>query len=151
MRLSCTALSLVLLACIPPAVSAQGGNDVPWKSFSEVTRGAEVGTGIFTIYYRRDNIYLSLRPDQFDHDYLLVTQISQGIGELGLDGGSSIRSDLVRFHREGDRVELWVVNSHMAAAPGSPMAGTVAYSFGTPSSSRFRSPPPASPARSWWT
>ena len=130
MRLSCTALSLVLLACIPPAVSAQGGNDVPWKSFSEVTRGAEVGTGIFTIYYRRDNIYLSLRPDQFDHDYLLVTQISQGIGELGLDGGSSIRSDLVRFHREGDRVELWVVNSHMAAAPGSPMAGTVAYSFG---------------------
>ena len=38
--------------------------------------------------------------------------------------------DLVRFHREGDRVELWVVNPHMAAAPGTPMARTVAYSFG---------------------
>ena len=98
--------------------------------FGEVTKGSEVGTGIFTIYFKHDSIYLSLAPRQLDRDYLLVTQISQGIGELGLDGGASIRSDLVRFHREGDRVELWVVNPHMAAAPGTPMARTVAYSFG---------------------
>ena len=43
----------------------------------------------------------SLTPEQFDRDYLLVTQLSQGIGELGLDGGTSLRSDLVRFHRAG--------------------------------------------------
>ena len=95
-----------------------------------MTKGSEVGTGIFTIYFKHDSIYLSLAPRQLDRDYLLVTQISQGIGELGLDGGASIRSDLVRFHREGDRVELWVVNSALAAAPGTPMARTVAYSFG---------------------
>ena len=47
-----------------------------------------MGTGIFTIYFKRDSIFLSLLPDQLDHDYLLVTQISQGIGELGLDGGT---------------------------------------------------------------
>ena len=69
-------------------------------------------------------------PRQLDRDYLLVTQISQGIGELGLDGGASIRSDLVRFHREGDRVELWVVNPTWPPRPGTPMARTVAYSFG---------------------
>jgi hypothetical protein len=104
--------------------------DVPWKSFSEVTKGARVQTGIFTLYFKRDNTYLSLAPTQLDRDYLLVTQLSQGIGELGLDGGTSVRSDLVRFHRAADRIELWVVNPHFAARPGTPMARTVAYSFG---------------------
>jgi hypothetical protein len=104
--------------------------DGPWKSFSEVTKGAQIQSGIFTIYRKRDNAYLALAPGQLDRDYLLVTQLSQGIGELGLDGGTSVRSDLVRFHRAGDRIELWVVNPHFVATPGTPMARAVAYSFG---------------------
>jgi uncharacterized protein DUF4953/uncharacterized protein DUF5117/uncharacterized protein DUF5118 len=102
----------------------------PWKSFSEVTKGAHIQSGLFTLYRKRDNAYLALAPGQLDRDYLLVTQLSQGIGELGLDGGASVRSDLIRFHRAGDRIELWVVNPHFAATPGTPMARTVAYSFG---------------------
>ena len=104
--------------------------DVPWKSFSDVTKGARIQNGLFTLYRKRENSYLSLAPTQLDKDYLLVTQLSQGIGELGLDGGSSMRSDLIRFHRAGDRIELWVVNPHFAAQPGTPMARAVAYSFG---------------------
>jgi hypothetical protein len=104
--------------------------DGPWKSFSEVTKGAEVQAGLFTVYRKRENAYLSLTPGQLDRDYLLVTQLSRGIGELGLDGGSSLRSDLVRFHRTGNRIELWVVNPRFAAAPGTPMARAVENSFG---------------------
>lgn len=109
---------------------AEDKKDGPWKSFSEVTKGAEVQSGLFTLYRKRDNAYLAVAPLQLDQDFLLVTQLSQGIGELGLDGGASVRSDLVRFHRAGDRIELWVVNPHFAAAPNSPMARAVAYSFG---------------------
>jgi hypothetical protein len=104
--------------------------DVPWKSFSEVTKGARVQNGLFTLYAKRDNTYLSLAPGQLDRDFLLVTQLSQGIGELGVDGGRSVRSDLIRFHRAGDRIQLWVVNPHYAATPGTPIARAVAYSFG---------------------
>jgi hypothetical protein len=107
-----------------------GHKDGPWKSFSEVTKGAEVRTGIFTLYLKRDKAYLSLTPAQLNRDYLLVTQLSRGIGELGLDGGTSIRSDLVRFQRAGDRIEMQVVNPRFAATPGSPMARAVDYSFG---------------------
>ncbi len=110
--------------------AADRGKDVPWRSFSEVTRSARVVPGIFTAYVKRRGLLVGLRPDQFDRDYLLVTQLSQGIGEAGLDGGASIRADLVRFHRAGDRVELWIVNPHVSAPAGSPMARTVAYSFG---------------------
>ncbi|HEU4682150.1 MAG TPA: zinc-dependent metalloprotease, partial [Gemmatimonadales bacterium] len=107
-----------------------GPKDGPWKSFSDVTKGAAVQTGIFTVYRKRDKAYLSLAPSQLDRDYLLVTQLSRGIGELGLDAGSSLRSDLIRFHRAGDRIELWIVNPRFAAIPGTPMARTVENSFG---------------------
>jgi hypothetical protein len=124
--------ALVLFAGAAATFGTAGAQraDAPGRPFTEVVRNSEVGTGLFTIYFKRDSILLSLSPRQLDRDYLLVTQISHGIGELGLDGGASVRSDLVRFHREDDRIELWVVNSHMAAAPGTPMARTVAYSFG---------------------
>ncbi len=120
-------LGVAAAATVPAAAQRSDG---PGRPFGEVTRNSEVGSGIFTIYFRHDSVFLSLAPRQLEHDYLLVTQISQGIGELGLDGGATIRSDLVRFHREGDRVELWAVNSHVAATAHTPMARTVAYSFG---------------------
>jgi hypothetical protein len=104
--------------------------DGPWKSFSEVTKGTEVRSGIFTVYLKRDKTYLSLSPAQLNRDYLLVTQLSRGIGELGLDGGTSVRSDLIRFQRSGDRIEMQVVNPRFAADSGSPMARAVDYSFG---------------------
>jgi hypothetical protein len=129
-HLARSALLLALAVVSGPVAAIAQGVDRAGRPFSEVTRGSEIGSGLFTIYYKHENVHLALTPRQLDHDYLLVTQISQGIGELGLDGGASLRSDLVRFHREGDKIELWVMNSHLAATPGSPMARTVAYSFG---------------------
>ncbi len=122
-----TVLLGLLLALAASPLTAQDENR---KSFSDATKGSVVGSGLFTVYYKRDRVLLALSQGQLERDYLLVTQLSQGIGELGLDGGSTLRSELVRFHRESDRVELWVVNPHFTAEPGSPMARTVAYSFG---------------------
>jgi uncharacterized protein DUF4953/uncharacterized protein DUF5117/uncharacterized protein DUF5118 len=129
-KLARTAPLLLAAALVRVAPAAAQRSDGPGRPFGDVIKGSEVGTGIFTIYFKHDSIYLTLAPRQLDRDYLLVTQISQGIGELGLDGGATIRSDLIRFHREDDRIELWVVNPRMSAAPGTPMARTVAYSFG---------------------
>lgn len=122
--------ALLAASCVALVAGSLPAQEAPWKPFGEVTRGSEVRSGLFTLYAKRDRAYLALAPAQLDQDFLLVTQISQGIGELGLDGGRTIRTDLVRFHRERDRVELWAVNPHFAASPGSPMARTVAYSFG---------------------
>src|SRR5438046_1350244 len=126
------ALLVGALACtirvIQPAPAATPGGggggpkpdsakkDLPWKPFAEVTKDARVQTGLFTVYLKRESAYLALKPEQLDHDYLMVTELSQGIGELGIDGGSDVRSDLIRFHRAGDHVELWVVNP--SARPG---------------------------------
>ncbi len=128
MRLS--RFHVLFAALVVGGRSPAAAQDAPWKAYAEVTRGAEAASGLFSVYYRRDQVLLGLAPEQFDRDYLLVTQLSQGIGDLGLDGGTSLRSDLIRFHRQGDRVELWVVNPRFAADSGTPMARAVDYSFG---------------------
>ena len=68
----------------PAPAQAAGGSakpdtskkDIPWKPFAEVTKDARVLTGLFTAYLKRENAYLSLRSDQLDHDYLMVTELS---------------------------------------------------------------------------
>ena len=105
MPLSRFLLLFTALAAI--GTGSPAAQEAPWRPFAEVTAGAEGAAGIFSVYYKRDQILLGLGPEHFDRDYLLVTQLSQGIGDLGLDGGASLRSDLIRFHRQGDRVELW--------------------------------------------
>jgi hypothetical protein len=126
-RLAAT-LSVVALAGAASAGAQQ--KDGPGRPFAEVTKGSRATTGLFSLYSRGDAVLLSLAPSQLDRDFLLVTQISQGIGELGLDGGASVRSDLVRFHRQEDRIELWVINPHFTAPAGSAIGRAVAYSFG---------------------
>jgi hypothetical protein len=96
-----------------------------------VTKDAQVVQGLFTGYLKRDNVYLAIKPEQLDKDYLLVTQLSQGVGDFGIDGGSSMRSDLIRFHRAGDKIELWLVNPYFTAPAGSARARTVALSYGS--------------------
>jgi Met-zincin/Domain of unknown function (DUF5117) len=134
-----TALAATAAACAtgrakpagsPTAQRDTSKKDLPWKPWNEVTKDARQVHGLFTGYLKRDLVYLALTPDQFDKDLLLVTQISRGLGDYGLDGGTDLRSDLVRFHRTPTKVELWLVNPYMTATPGTPMARTVDYSFG---------------------
>jgi hypothetical protein len=133
-------LTALLVACAggrakpaptPTAQADTSKKDLPWKPWAETTKDAQQLHGLFTAYLKRDNVYLSLKPDQFDRDFLLVTELSQGLGDFGLDGGTDMRSDLIRFHRAGTKVELWLVNPYLTATPGTPMARTVAYSFGS--------------------
>src|SRR3989475_12889906 len=108
-------LAVVAAACTirviqPAAAPAPGGGpkpdsakkDLPWKPFAEVTKDARVLTGMFTAYLKRENVYLALKPEQFDRDYLMVTELSQGVGEGGIDGGSDVRSHLIPFPQSGD-------------------------------------------------
>ncbi|OLC70679.1 MAG: hypothetical protein AUH78_20310 [Gemmatimonadetes bacterium 13_1_40CM_4_69_8] len=102
---------------------------MPWKPWKDVTKDTRIVSGLFTAYLKRENVYLALKPEQFDRDYLMVTELSEGIGTF-LDAGTDLRSDLIRFHRAGDHVQLWVVNPYATATPNTPAARIVAYSFG---------------------
>ena len=62
MKLARTASFLLAAAVAGFAPAAAQRPDGPGRPFGEVTKGSEVGTGIFTIYFKHDSIYLSLAP-----------------------------------------------------------------------------------------
>src|SRR2546428_14147493 len=102
-------LLVVAVACTirviqPAPLAGPGGGpkpdsskkDLPWKPFAEVTKDARVQTGLFTAYLKRENAYLALKPEQLYHDYLIVMELSQGIGQLGIFVVKFVRFCLVR-------------------------------------------------------
>ena len=98
-------VALLFAAVVVLGSGPGAAQDIPWKPYAEVTRDAEAASGIFSVYFKRDQVLLGLTPEQFNRDYLLVTQLSQGIGDLGLDGGTSLRTDLIRW-----MFAFWVTN-----------------------------------------
>ena len=71
------------LATTSAAKPDSAKKDLPWKPWAEVTKEAESVPGLFTAYLKRESVFLAIKPGQFDHDYLLVTELAQGLGDLG--------------------------------------------------------------------
>src|SRR5947207_1047935 len=64
----------------PPGAEAAGPGDKPYQDWKKVTKDAEVQKGFLTLYKKRENLYLELRPDQLDKPVLGIFSFGKGIG-----------------------------------------------------------------------
>lgn len=103
----------------PAAASATP--DKPFTDWKKLTREAEAKPGYFTLWKKRDNLYLELAPDQLGKPFLYVVSIARGIGGNFLLGGLPLDDRLLRFERVGDRVLLYDVNTRFTAPAGRPI------------------------------
>src|SRR5690554_8130205 len=90
-------LFIVLLA-FPSILMAQKGEKK--DPINKTLAAAEKVEGFFTFYNAGDKLYLAIRPEQIDMDFLLNYQIDRGIGASGLYGGTMLggfESDVVSF------------------------------------------------------
>ena len=132
-------LSLVLyaflLAALParaadkPPAGKPGGaaptaedKDKPYQDWKKVTKDAEVKRGFLTLYSKRENLYLELKPDQLDKPVLGIFSLARGIGQNGVIGGLPVNDRLIEFHRSGDHVLVMEQNTRFTAPDGSPVA-----------------------------
>ena len=121
--------------------------DVPWKSFSDVTKGAEIRSGIFTLYLKRDKAYFALRG-QLDRDYLLVTQLSQGSAGWAWTVAARCAPTWSAFTAPATGSSSgWSILA-LPPHPGRRWPGLLTTPSVTPSPSRFPSPPCETTARS---
>src|SRR5262245_11513675 len=99
---------------------APAAPDKPYADWKKTTKDAEVKHGFFTLYQKRENLYLELRPDQLDKPVLGIFSIARGIGRDFVLGGLSVFNDLMlEFHRSGDHVLVMQMNTRFTAPPGS--------------------------------
>jgi hypothetical protein len=104
----------------PEAAAATAGDkDKPFQDWSKVTKDAEVKRGFYTLYQKRENLYLELRPEQMDKPVLGIFSLARGIGRDGILGGLPVNNRLLEFHREGDRVLVLEKNMRFTAPAGS--------------------------------
>jgi hypothetical protein len=143
------AAALALAACAPAQALSQNGSGpaagepaAPGKapaaaekekqrtpSYDQVTQDATLIPGRFTLYRKREKLWLELRPEQLGPPFLFGYNVVRGIGERGLYGNQMGRRYVAFFRRSGERVQLVARNEEFFAAHGTPQARFVAESF----------------------
>src|SRR5204863_8612891 len=133
---------LVSLAAVAPAqakdkkddkkgaAAAPPAPEKPYGDWKKLTKDATVKKGWFTLYQKRENLYLEIQQNQLELPILAILSLSRGIGRDFILGGLPISDKLVRFHRTGDRVLLIEDNTRFTAPKGSPIEKAKDLSFG---------------------
>lgn len=101
------------------------------KPFDEFVKDAEKLEGLFTIYRqeKKNKIYLEIKPEQLQKNYLGVITLSTGIGEAGILKGMPIGEILFQFRRLQDKVEVVVPNINFRGSEDDRVQQTISRSF----------------------
>ncbi|MBI3538659.1 MAG: zinc-dependent metalloprotease, partial [Candidatus Eisenbacteria bacterium] len=92
--------------------------DKPYGDWKKLTTGAEPKRGFFTLYAKRENLYLQINADQMDTPVLAITSLARGVGMNGILGGLPQNDQLIEFHRSGDHVLVVQQNTRFTAPAG---------------------------------
>ncbi|MBV8150929.1 MAG: zinc-dependent metalloprotease [Candidatus Eremiobacteraeota bacterium] len=105
-----------------PAAGAAGAGGAPGAEvpYDKWTATAHKQAGLFTVWRKDGKVYLELRADQFDKDYLETAVPANGLGGYGVVSGQVFQQEarLVRFSRDEKRVALVWPQTHFDAKPG---------------------------------
>jgi hypothetical protein len=99
----------------------------PAQTYAAFMRGAEHQDGVLDLVRKDDQLYLDLRPDNFDRPYIILPSITSGVGGDAF-AGRVYDPLVVIFKRVGKRV-MWVTpNTHYIADKGTSAAASLAVS-----------------------
>jgi len=103
--------------------------DLP--AFDEVTKNTQKLEGLFTLYRNKDTgkIYLEIKPEQLNKNYLAAITMESGIGERGIYSGMPLQDFLFYFRRINNNLHFAVRNVNFRTRPDDPQARSVARSF----------------------
>jgi hypothetical protein len=128
-------------AAAPAAPGARpGGPAVPGqpKPYAEVIKDAKAIPGYFNLYQKDEKVWIALKPDQLDKPFFFSINIPRSIGERGLYGGQMAGpwfgmpfggSQVAKWKKIGNQLQLIAVNTEFFAKEGTPQAQFVSESF----------------------
>ncbi|MBD2500290.1 zinc-dependent metalloprotease [Anabaena azotica FACHB-119] len=101
------------------------------ESFDEVVKDTEKLPGLFTLYRNKEKnkIYLEIKPEQLNKNYLATATLESGIGEQGIYSGLPLQDFLFYFQRVDKKLSFVVRNVNFRTREGDPQARSLARSF----------------------
>lgn len=127
----------VLLLCMSQALYAQkvtNGDNEKEDKYSELTKEATHRPGFFDTYQKEDKLYLAIKPEMLNRDFLMNFEISQGVGASGLFGGTMLNifeGLLVRLEKHEGKIFLMQQPHRYVAEKNTPEARAVDLSYGS--------------------
>lgn len=123
------------LIALPPASQAEPLTIDPpegaLQPFQDVVEGSDRLEGLFTLYRNKENgaVYLEIQRQQLNRNFLLITTLESGLGEVGAFSGWPVSDFMVQFRRVNNQVHLVVPNTFFRTNPGDPQERSVRRSF----------------------
>ncbi|MEH1868532.1 MAG: zinc-dependent metalloprotease [Nostoc sp.] len=99
--------------------------------FDEVVKDTQKSGGLFTLYRNKEKnkIYLEIKPEQLNKNYLATATLESGIGERGIYSGMPLQDFLFYFQRVDDKLNFVIRNVNFRTREGDPQARSLARSF----------------------
>ena len=134
-RLSTVALLgaiLVLAAASSPADAQQPATATPAvpSKFEAAVTGAKKVEGLWTIYYKDQQVLVDFKQMQLGQDFLMLSSIARGVSQGQVLGGMTWGDDVLwSFRKVGEKVHVLRRNVKFKARPGSPEANAVKLAY----------------------
>jgi Met-zincin/Domain of unknown function (DUF5117)/Domain of unknown function (DUF5118) len=101
------------------------------EAFDEVTKDTQRSEGLFTLYRNKEKnkIFLEIKPEQLNKNFLATATLESGIGEGGIYSGMPLQDFLFYFKRVNNNLQFVVRNVNFRTREGDPQARSLARSF----------------------
>jgi predicted Zn-dependent protease len=98
--------------------------------FQDISRTSDKLNGFFTLYRNQEGqIFLELKPEQLNKNYLATVTLESGIGESGIYSGMPLQDFIFYFRRVNNNLHFVVRNLKFRAESNKPEQGALARSF----------------------
>ncbi|MEC4818389.1 MAG: zinc-dependent metalloprotease [Scytonema sp. PMC 1069.18] len=101
------------------------------ESFDKVIKDTEKLEGLFTLYRNKEEnkIYLEIKPEQLNKNFLATATLESGIGEAGIYSGLPLQDFLFYFEQVNKKLQFVVRNVNFRTREGDPQRRSLARSF----------------------
>ncbi|MBD5605031.1 MAG: zinc-dependent metalloprotease, partial [Candidatus Eremiobacteraeota bacterium] len=110
-----------------PGVAASAAPSADALDYDKFVKTAHKQDGLFPIYRVSGRVYMEVRDDQLDTDFLEHIVPANGLGGYGFHGGDQFTQSgrIVRFHEAGKSIVLIWPHTRFIATPGTAIATAV--------------------------
>ncbi|MCL6753732.1 zinc-dependent metalloprotease [Nostoc sp. CCCryo 231-06] len=101
------------------------------EPFDEVIKDTQKSGGLFTLYRNKEKnkVYLEIKPEQLNKNYLATATLESGIGERGIYSGMPLQDFLFYFQRVDDKLNFVIRNVNFRTRDGDPQVRSLVRSF----------------------
>ncbi|NEP44880.1 MAG: DUF5118 domain-containing protein, partial [Okeania sp. SIO2H7] len=112
-------------------IVAKNDEDKDSESYEEIVEGKEKLEGLFTVYSDLENgkLFLELKPEQLNKNFLCFVTLNSGIGESFLIRGMSLGDFLFQWRKHQNSIQFVMPNINFRTDTNDPQKRSVDSSF----------------------